>query len=611
MANTANSISLKKIGLTRGGRELVSDLSLVIHEGERVGLIGRNGCGKSTLMRTLLNPNDPYRIAPDEGEVIHSSGLRLGYLPQNSADDTANSTASVEDYLFARCGSAVEAASIYRALNRCGFADNSQAVASLSGGWLKRLSFAELLASDPGFLLLDEPTNHLDVSGLIWLERLLGRLDGGYVMVSHDRHFLDSVCDRIIELSPALPEGYLSVQGNFTRFREVRQERLVALQAERQRLSSITRRENEWLQAGVKARTTKASARIQNAHKMNAALAELNKKSRLERQTEVGFTVEGHQSKDVLSFSGVGLTRGEKELFSGLKFSLVPGSVLGIVGSNGSGKSSLLQLITEELAPSEGKIKRSPTLQIAYLDQHKLALNPDDTLKEALCPYGDSVIVDGNPLHVISWAERFLFSPSQLSSKISGLSGGEKARVLVARIMTQNATLLILDEPTNDLDIWMLEELEEALASFTGAIVVVSHDRRFLETLCDSYVALSGNPSDSLVSYFASYEQWLSAKEAGEKQAVPDKSSKPSIEAPAKNRPSKGPSYKQKKDLAECEEAISKCESSIQSLEESLQSSSVVSNPSELLRISTELEAANERLLALMDSWESLAGAVI
>jgi ATP-binding cassette subfamily F protein uup len=242
-----------------------------------------------------------------------------------------------------------------------------------------------------------------------------------------------------------------------------------------------------------------------------------------------------------------------------------------------------------------------------------MELDPNNTLKEALCPHGDSVVVDGNVLHVVSWAERFLFSPSQLSSRVSSLSGGEKARVLVARIMTQNANVLVLDEPTNDLDVWMLEELEEALAAFSGALVIVSHDRRFLETLCDSYVALPGYGQDTLVTYFASYEQWIQAKVITEKDYTvePQASAVNASTNLPKARPSKGPSYKQKKDFEECEAAIAKCEEQIKLLERALQEPSVASNPSELMRLSEELQSANQHLIELVDTWETLAEVIL
>ncbi len=491
------AIVLHNLAIRQSGRPLFEGVSLVIREDERVGLIGRNGCGKSTLLRIMAGI-----VEPDEGSVTVSPALSLGMLPQES--ETIAPGVSIHDWMVERLGGALSIEA-QTALSRCGFRDTQCGADTLSGGWRKRLDMALLLAQCRDVILLDEPTNHLDTEGLLWLESTLLRHRGGFVMVTHDRSMLERSCNRIVEINPAFPGGILDVNGSYRVFRERREEMLQSLLAEQQRVRNRANREQEWLRAGVKARTTKSQARIDQAHELQARLADLNRRVRTERSSTISFERSGHRSGEVISLVDVSLERGQRRLFSGVTLSLNAGDALGIVGPNGSGKSSLLKLLAGELAPTAGTISRGASLSISYFDQHRTAIDPTLTLSKALAPNGDQVVFSGRAYPVAAWADRFLFTRSQLVSSVGSLSGGERARLLVARLMLSNASLLLLDEPTNDLDIATLEALEEALSEYSGTIVMVSHDRYFLSEVCSGFVGLDG--VGGLTAY-ASYEQW-------------------------------------------------------------------------------------------------------
>jgi ATP-binding cassette subfamily F protein uup len=441
-------------------------------------------------------------VEPDEGSVTVSPALSLGMLPQES--ETISPGVSIQEWMTERLGGTLSLEG-QTALSRCGFRDIESGADILSGGWRKRLDMALLLAQCRDVLLLDEPTNHLDTEGLLWLEATLSRHRGGFVMVTHDRSMLERSCNRIVEINPAFPGGLLDVSGSYRVFRERREEVLQSLVAEQQRIRNRAHREQEWLRAGVKARTTKSQARIDQAHELQARLADLNRRVRTERSTTISFESSGHRSGEVISLVDVSLERGQRRLFSGVTLSLNAGDALGIVGPNGSGKSSLLKLLAGELPPTSGTIARGASLSLSYFDQHRAAIDPMLTLSKALAPNGDQVVFSGRAYPVAAWADRFLFTRSQLMSSVGSLSGGERARLLVARLMLSNASLLILDEPTNDLDIATLEALEEALSEYAGTIVMVSHDRFFLSEVCSGFVGLDGRGG---LTAYASYEQW-------------------------------------------------------------------------------------------------------
>lgn len=590
------AIVLQNLAIHQSGRPLFDGLSLVLREEERVGLIGRNGCGKSTLLRIISG-----QAEADEGTVTVSPSLSLGVLPQMSAEVRHDQT--IEEWLVERLGG-VLSLDAQTALSRCGFRDIHQPAHTLSGGWRKRLDMAVLLATTPDFLLLDEPTNHLDTEGLLWLETILARQRGGFLMVTHDRSMLQRSCTRIIEMNPAFPGGLLDVVGNYRTFRERREELLDSLIAERQRVRNRAQREQEWLRAGVKARTTKSQSRIAQAHQLQERLADLNRRVRTERSSAISFDTTGHRSGEVISLIEVTLQRGDRPLFSDLTLSLNAGDTLGIVGPNGSGKSSLLKLLAGELSPTSGTVSRGASLSISYFDQHRTAIDPTLTLGKALAPEGDQVVFNGRAYPVAAWADRFLFTRSQLASSVSSLSGGERARLLVARLMLNNASLLLLDEPTNDLDLWTLETFEEALTEYPGTIVMVSHDRYFLNEVCSAFLGLDG---DGSITAYASYEQWeeefkrrgSGANTTREQEPARSNGGGASAVAPIRK---KGLSHAEKKELQAIERQIAAIEANIAELTAQLENSATTRNGS-VVEVAKELHQTQEQLEALVERW--------
>ena len=486
-------ITVDDIAKQYTSRPLFEGLSFTVSEGDHVGLVGPNGSGKSTLLKILAGIEHA-----DSGTRAVRRGLRIGYVPQ---DPVFAPGKSVEEVLEEALGGH-DPARIARALGKAGFTDRLMATDTLSGGWRKRLAIARELVREPDLLLLDEPTNHLDVDAILWLETMLKNEPEAFVVVSHDRYFLENTARRMIELNRAYPSGLLQVDGTYSDFLERRDEVLRNEAAYQETLANLVRREIEWLRRGPKARTTKAKARIQSAGAAIDELQESRERARVST-AKIDFTASDRKTKRLLVAERIS----KGGLFSGLDLLLTPGTRLGVLGPNGSGKTTLLRVLVGELEPDGGRIDRADRLRIVYFEQNRESLDPSLTLKRALAPEGDSVVYQDRSIHVASWAKRFLFRPDQLETSVSRLSGGEKARIVLARLMLRPADLLVLDEPTNDLDIPTLEVLEESLGEFPGAIVLVTHDRYLLDRISTEILALDGKGG---TERFADYSQWES-----------------------------------------------------------------------------------------------------
>ena len=487
-----------------GARVLFENLSLSLSEGDRVGLIGPNGSGKTTLLEILAG-ND----TPSAGTRALRKLTRLAYVPQDSvfnADDTVGSVleAALDDL---HLEDSEKRARIQVMLGRAGFDNLAAPAATLSGGWKKRLAIAAALVTSPDVLLLDEPTNHLDLEGILWLETAIQTVNTCLV-VTHDRYFLENVATRMVEVNAVYPQNTFQVNGNYSQFLEQREEFLEAQAKQQESLATKVRREIEWLRRGPKARTGKSKARIDSAGRLIQQLSDATARSRT-ATAQIDFTASDRKTKRLIEAEGISKTLGGRRLFHNLNLTLAPGVRIGLVGANGSGKTTLLKILEGKLAPDEGLIRRADLLQIVSFAQDRGEhLDPDVSLRRTLCPEGDSVIYRERTVHVAGWAKRFLFRDEQLDMPVSRLSGGERARVMIARLMLAPADVLLLDEPTNDLDIPTLEVLEDSLLDFSGALVLVSHDRYLLDRVSTVVVGLDGAEG----GVFADYSQWEASR---------------------------------------------------------------------------------------------------
>ena len=586
-------LSCQSVSKTHGNRQLFKDISMGIQEGDKIGLIGPNGSGKSTFLKIL------YGIeSPDTGERSLRKWTEVAYVPQVSEFPAGQ---SIRQIVYAaitndKLDELERTTQVEITLSRVGFEDNEQQAEVLSGGWKKRLSIACALVNSPDVLLLDEPTNHLDLEGILWLEELLKSASFAYLVISHDRIFLENVARRVIELNPRYPEGILSIDGNYSQFLLKKDEFLQVQQQIQESLESKVRREVEWLRRGPKARTTKARFRIEQAGKLIEDLSEVKGRNQLKHKTDIDFTSSDRKSKELLVAKHVAKALGGKVLFEDLSFVLSPRQCLGLVGPNGSGKTTLIRLLTGELEPDSGTIKRADGLKVVHFSQNREELDLKQTLRRALVPDGgDSVQFRDRSYHVASWAQRFLFRTEQLGMQVGLLSGGERARILIARLMLEPADLLILDEPTNDLDLPTLEVLEDNLLGFSGALLLVTHDRYMLDRVSTTVLGLNGKGK---AEFFADYYQWEEARKA-QKKAEKKQKTKSASPPPSQNKPKKRLSYMEKREFDELEPKIMELEETLEEVQAEMSSQDVVSD-------STKLQACYERSEELQKEIETL-----
>jgi len=587
-------LNCQSVSKSFGALPLFHGVSLTISEGDRLGVIGPNGSGKTTLMRILAGLD-----TPDSGECSLRKLTRLCYVPQDSVFPPGT---TVRQVLEASCTNREDLeARLAQTLGVAGFTDASQQAASLSGGWRKRLAIAEALIATPDILLLDEPTNHLDLEGILWLERLIASSRFATVMVSHDRYFLENTATAMAELNKAYPGGIFQVEGNYSRFLEKRAEYLAAQVRLQESLESKVRREVEWLQRGAKARTTKAKARVDEANRLISQLDDVTSRQR-SSTAQIDFTASGRQTKRLIDAREVSCEVGGRMLFRALNLSLAPGVRVGLAGANGTGKTTLLRLLQGSLPPASGTIERADNLRIVYFDQHRERLDPEVPLKRALAEYGDSVQYRGRVIHVAGWAKRFLFRPEQLEVAVGSLSGGERARVQIARLMLEPADVLLLDEPTNDLDIPTLDVLEESLADFPGALVLVTHDRFLLDRVSTTVVGLDGEAG---AEQFADYEQWL--------QALSEKRRAAALSRPAAGKAAAAPreqrkklSYMEAREWESMEERILEAEALLEAKKALLSDPGVVTDGQRLRQAYDEMSAAQAAADQLYARWAEL-----
>jgi len=590
-------LSAQGVSKSYSHRPLFHELALDLRLGEKIGLIGPNGAGKSTLLKILADLE-----VPDAGQVQRRRGSTIGYLAQ---DDTFAAGLTARDVVLAGLAEfhleeheKETRAAI--ALTQVGFDDHDQRADTLSGGWRKRLALARELAKEPDFLLMDEPTNHLDLPGVIWLEKMLKRAPFGFLATTHDRAFLRGVVDEVIEVNRVFPDGIFRADGGYASFADKKDSFLEAQARQRDAVANRVRRETEWLGRKAAARTTKATSRIDAAMDRRDVLAELDYRTAESRSAAIDFAGTGRQTKKLITAKGISKSLGGKKLFDNIDIMVMPGMKLGLLGANGSGKSTLLKILSGTLAPDSGSVTNAEQLRVEVFEQGRSSLDPKTTLRRALAPNAETVMFRDQPVHVASWAKRFLFQAEQLDIELGALSGGEQARVRIAQLMLRPADVYLLDEPTNDLDIPALEVLEESLEDFPGALVLVSHDRDLMDRLCTEVIGLDGRGN---AAPYGSVQQWLNAYEKAESGSkVPE--AKAGKGAATAVKPKKL-SYKEQQELDGMESSIQSAESNVAIRQAGVEKASTAGHVA-LTDACRYLEEAEKKVARLYARWEEL-----
>ena len=593
-------LAARDLSKAHAARPMFEGLSITFHEDERVGLIGPNGGGKTTLLQILAGAE-----TPDAGAVERSKTARLAYLPQV---DRFPPDATVESALLDALDSIeLEPYEIpvraRKMLRRLGFEEADQVVTSLSGGWRKRLAIGCALVQEPDLLLMDEPTNHLDLSGIEWLEQFLARSKLSFLLTSHDRTFLERVANRIVEINPRYPAGFLSINGHFSDFLEAREDVLDQLHAKRRALANEVRREIAWLRQGPKARSSKANYRIDAAHRKIDRLTEAKRRHDSETKLDIDFSASGRRTRNLITAAGLAKSLGGRLLFEDVDVHIQPGTRLGIAGNNASGKTTLLRTLAGDLAPDAGQVNQAVGLTIALFDQQRSRLDGQQSLRRTLAPGGDTVSYLGQSSHVIAWAKRFGFRPDQLEMPVAELSGGEQARALIAMMMREPADVLMLDEPTNDLDIESIEVLERALVDFPGAVVVITHDRFLLDRICTDVIGLLGKGEWGAYGNVAQWLEAVSAKDA--ETEAPEETKRPEAAVSTQTQP-KGLTYHEKQEFASMEERLLDAEARVDRLQAELDDPAIAADHERLHETFTAHQEAQAELDRLFARWEEL-----
>jgi len=626
-------ITLADAQLAYGHVALLDHAAMALEAGERVALIGRNGAGKSSLLKILAGLE-----RPDDGTLQVQGGVRRVYVPQEPAfaagvtvfDAVAEGVAearalraryeahapdddldALQTRLEALDGWTWEQR-VDQALQRLHL-DASAIVDTLSGGTKKRVALAQALVAAPDVLLLDEPTNHLDIDAIVWLQDLLVAWRGALLLISHDRAFIDAVATRIVELDRGVLRSY---PGNFAAFEATKARELEAEALANARADKLLAGEEVWIRKGVEARRTRSVGRVARLQRLRAERA-----SRRERVGQVRLELDAGlpPGKIVAELQDVTLRFGERLLIDRFSATLLRGDKVGLIGPNGCGKTTLLKLILGELAPSSGSVRRGTKLQVAYFDQMRAALDLEATLADTISPGSEWIEIGGQRKHVMSYLGDFLFAPERANSPVRTLSGGERNRLLLARLFALPANVLVLDEPTNDLDIDTLDLLEDLLQAYAGTVFLVSHDRRFLDNVVTSTIAWEGDPAFGgrpglWREYEGGYEDWRiqrersrAAAEARAQQAAPPAPAPaPAAAAPAKPRGGKL-SYKEQRELDELPARIEALEAEQKTLGERLASPELyTTEPERAGELNARYAQIEDELMAALERWEAL-----
>jgi ABC transport system ATP-binding/permease protein len=607
-------LTAQQLGHAFGARPLFDSVSFTISEGDRIGLIGPNGAGKSTLLSILAG-----KVTPDHGELILRSKIRVSHLsqvPRFVEGDTARD--AVRRALAGqREGDRPSEldwqaeAKLEETLSKLDLAgprgEADSPVHTLSGGQQKRVALAAELALDPDLLLLDEPTNHLDVESIEWLERLLETSSFATVTITHDRYFLQRVSRRILELDRRNEGGLLDVAGDYATYLDRKTEIMESQAQLEQSLRNTLRRETEWLRRGPAARTTKQTARIDRAGELAKNVSELGARNRTKR-AEIELDATGRRTKILVDAQNISKRYGDKMVFRDVDVLLGPGTRLALLGPNGAGKSTLLRVLIGRDQPTEGSVRLATDLQVQVFEQQRESLDPELTVADTVGPGGDMLEFRGSRIHRFGYLERFLFRPEHMQMRVGRLSGGEQSRLLIARLMLKPADVLVLDEPTNDLDFDTLNVLQDALTKLDAAVLLVSHDRYFVDRVATQILAFHTAPAElGQVSAFADLSQWQAFHESQEalRSARTEKSREAPAAEPSKTKRKKL-SYKDQREFDGMEVRIHEAESRLASLRAQAERPDVVSDAQRVTALHTEMHQVQAEIDAMFARWAEL-----
>jgi ATP-binding cassette subfamily F protein uup len=620
-------ITLQSAQLAFGDVPLLDRTSLAIETSERIGLIGRNGTGKSSLLKILAGKDHL-----DDGVIQFQQNLNLAYVAQEPVLDpnvtvfesVSEGLAGLKDVLDQYVAGVGDLDSLQNiielqdgwnweqrvteTLQRLHL-DGNALISSLSGGMRKRVALGQALVTMPVMLLLDEPTNHLDLDSIQWLEDLLIEFKGSMVVITHDRTFLDRVSTRIVELD----RGHLySYQGNFQQYLLTKEAELAAEAVTQAKADKLLAQEEVWVRRGVEARRTRSVARIARLEKLRSARqARRNTMGQVKASVDAGLP----SGKIVAELTDVSLAYGAKKIVDGFSATLLRGDKVGLIGPNGAGKTTLLKLILGELLPDSGKVRQGANLQVAYFDQMRNALDLNATLEDFISPGSEWIEIGSQRQHVKSYLGDFLFSPARANSPVRSLSGGERNRLLLARLFARPANVLVLDEPTNDLDIDTLELLEELLQNYDGTVFLVSHDRAFLDNVVTSTIAFEGEAHWR--EYEGGVQDWLTqsnrakawAAQANASTKASEAAAKPSTpaSAPGKPAPAKKLSFKEQREYDSLPGLIEQLEAEQAKLNRLLADGSLyVSDPKKAADMAVRITQIDDEMLTAMERWETL-----
>ncbi|UOD51529.1 ATP-binding cassette domain-containing protein [Orrella daihaiensis] len=588
-------ISLQAIQLAFGHHALLDRADLTIDTNERVGLIGRNGAGKSSLLKLLDG-----RLAPDDGNITRVDGIRVATVEQEPvlAGSTILEVLSAPEHQ-------PTAESWEREVTARQWADRLEldpqaSVATLSGGMAKRVALAAAMLGKPDLLLLDEPTNHLDLNGISWLEQQLKQWRGSVLFITHDRRFLDEIATRIIELDRG---KLLSFPGNFVKWQQQKEAWLNAQQLANARFDKLLAQEEVWIRKGIEARRTRNEGRVRRLEQLRRERAQ-----RRDALGKVNLKVDqtNRSGKIVAELHDVSLAYENKLIIDHFSTVILRGDRIGLIGPNGAGKTTLLKVILGELKPSSGEVKLGTNLQVAYLDQMRDQLDETAAVLDVINPGSQWVEIGQERKHVMSYLGDFLFEPARAQSPVSSLSGGERARLLLARLFARPANVIVLDEPTNDLDIETLELLEALLQEFSGTVLLVSHDRQFLDNVVTQTIAYEGHGKWGC--YVGGFDDWVAQRPA---PAVESTKPKP----PKTPHPQKPSGSAKRVRLSTWEQReLDELPARIQTLEEQQAALTATLGAPELYqaggdeatKVQADLAKVEAELLALYERWEVL-----